>query len=91
MTIVTHQNKAFEAWHLGLPPKPDLFDFLQCQAKAAVEPRILSFNEMPNKMCIDVSELKSNRHPYAKGSNSGVDPLSTLISGHIIWLGVSQD
>jgi len=24
-----------EAWHLGLPPKPDLFDFLQCQAKAA--------------------------------------------------------
>jgi len=24
-----------EAWHLGLPPKPDLFDFLQCQAAAA--------------------------------------------------------
>lgn len=24
-----------EAWHLGLPPKPDLFDFLQCQAASA--------------------------------------------------------
>ena len=22
----------FQAWHLGLPPKPDLFDFLQSQA-----------------------------------------------------------
>jgi len=27
-----------EAWHLGLPPKPDLFDFLQCQAAAVASP-----------------------------------------------------
>lgn len=27
--------KAREAWHLGLPPKPDLFDFLQSQVRAA--------------------------------------------------------
>jgi len=26
--------KAREAWHLGLPPKPDLFDFLQSQVRA---------------------------------------------------------
>ena len=28
-----------EAWHLGLPPKPDLFDFLQCQAASAWHPK----------------------------------------------------
>ena len=43
-------GKAFEAWYLGLPPKPDLFDFLQCQAKAAVEPRILSFNKKKDSL-----------------------------------------
>ena len=30
----TLKIKIGKAWHLGLPPKPDLFDFLQCQAAA---------------------------------------------------------